>query len=89
VTNRNRLAAPHELRAADTEVPPAPARQLARLPIGRAVPSFHRKNAESIADADAIDLNRLPERTGGIDCDVEFKWNVRAIEVIAERGGSF
>src|ERR687897_1955228 len=72
--NRNRFAAPHELRAADAKIPPAPARQIARLPIRRAVPSFHRKNAESIADADAIDLNRLRERTGGLDRDVEFKW---------------
>ena len=62
VTHGDRLAAPDQLRAADAEIPPAPARQIARLALARAVPAFHRQDAEPVADANAVDLDRLRQR---------------------------
>ena len=54
VADRDRFPAPHQLRAADAEIAPAPARQIARLAVARAVPPFHRQDAEAVADAHAV-----------------------------------
>ena len=62
VANGNGFATPHQLRAADAEVPPSPAGQLARLAARRAVPAFHRQDAEAVADANTVNLNRLRQR---------------------------
>ena len=58
----DRLAAPDQLRAADAEALPAAARQVARLAVERAVPALHRQDAEPVADADAVELERARER---------------------------
>ena len=50
VPDRDRFAAPDELRAARAEVAPAAARQLRGAAFGRAVPALHRVNGEAIAD---------------------------------------
>src|SRR5207244_2156240 len=57
--DRDRLAAPDELRAREAEVAPAPPRVVAREAVVRAVPAFHRLDREAVADREAIDLERL------------------------------
>ena len=61
-THGRRLAAPDELRPALTEMDPAPPRQLARRAFGRAVPAFHRQDAETVAGPQAVGLERTRER---------------------------
>src|SRR5262249_37684852 len=62
VPDGHRLAAPYELRAADAEMFPSPLREIARLAVGRPVPSFHRQHAEAIPDAPVVQFERLRER---------------------------
>src|SRR5439155_23008047 len=47
-------------------------RQVARLALARAVPSFHGKNAEAVADAYSVHLKRSRERRS---------WRLRALIV--------
>src|SRR5436190_737366 len=58
----DRLAAPHELRAARSEMTPPPAREVARLAVSCAVPPFHRQNAETVANAHTVHVQRLRQR---------------------------
>ena len=58
VPDGHRLASPHQLRAADAEVPPAPVVRLAGLAVAGPVPAFHGQDAEAIADPAAVDLDR-------------------------------
>jgi hypothetical protein len=62
LTDRHRFSAPDQLGAADAEVAPSAPRQLGRLAIGRSIPSFHRQDAEAIADPRVADGDRLRER---------------------------
>ena len=84
MADRDGFASPHQLRAADAEVPPSSSRQVGRFAVLRAVPPFHRQDAEAVADAHAVDLNRLRERAGRVDGVVKLKCDVRAFEVGAE-----
>ena len=87
VPDRHGLAAPNQLGAAPPEVPPAPARQFARLAARRAVPALHRQDAEPVADRDAVDGDGLGERRaiGRRKLIVEFERNGRPIEMRAKR----
>src|SRR5207237_4300570 len=78
-----------QLRAADAEVAPSPPRQLARLALARAVPSFHRQNAEPVADAHAANVERLRKRRRrrGRQLLVESESNARALQMRAKCGG--
>jgi hypothetical protein len=58
----DRLAAPDQFRAAQPEPLPAPPRQVARPPVARAVPALHREDAEPVARARAVQLERPRER---------------------------
>ena len=51
VAHGDRLAAPDQLRAALAEALPAAPRQVGRAAVGRAVPAFHRQDAEAVAGA--------------------------------------
>src|SRR5687767_849308 len=67
VSDGHRFAPPHELRAADAEIsPPAPS-EIARMAVRRAIPPFHRQNAEAITDSYTIHKQRMCERAGWID----------------------
>ncbi len=59
VAHGHGFAAPDQLGAADPESAPAAPRQLAWPAVERAVPAFHRQDGEAIADAPAVDLQRL------------------------------
>src|SRR5437870_1815784 len=72
VADGHRFSAPHQLGAARAEIPPAAVRQVARLALARAVPSFHGKNAEAVADAYSVHLKRSRERRS---------WRLRALIV--------
>ena len=84
VANGDRFASPHQFRAADSEIAPSPAGQIAGLAVRSAVPPLHRKDAEAIANAGAVDLDRLREGAGRVDLLVELKRDVRAFEVSAK-----
>ena len=56
-------------------------RQVGRFAVFRAVPPFHGQDAEAVADAHAVDVNRLRERARRVDGVVELKWDVRAFEM--------
>ena len=60
VADGDRFATPDQLGAALAEMPPAPARQLARLAIRRAVPALHRQARRSDCRPKG-----LPARTAG------------------------
>jgi hypothetical protein len=62
VANGDGFTTPNQLRAALAEVLPAPDGQLARLALAGAVPPFHGKHTEAIAEADTADLKRFSER---------------------------
>src|SRR5690606_5804466 len=89
VPDGHRLAAPDQLRAARAEAPPAPDRELARLSVARPVPAFHRKDAEAIADAEAVALERTGERRGAGRREylVERQIDARRREMRAQRLG--
>ncbi len=87
VLHGDRFAAPNQLRAADPEAFPSTARQIARLPIGRPVPSFHRQDAEPVADADPVELERTRERgrPRGVEDLVELERRSAGAETLPER----
>ena len=89
MADRDGFASPDQLRAADAEVPPSSARQVGRLAVLRAVPPFHRQDAEAIADAHAIDLNRLREGARRVDGVVKLKCDLRTFEVGASAAAVF
>ena len=86
VAHRGRLAAPDELRAGEAEVPPAAAGQLGRVAVGRAVPALHGQDAEAVAGAQAVGLERAGE--GGVggrrERVVEGERDAARLEVPAE-----
>src|SRR5438552_3909645 len=65
---------------------PAPPRELARLAIRRAVPAFHREDAEPVASHHAVHLDRLCQRrrVRRLQLIVELQRNARPIEVRAK-----
>jgi len=50
VGNRNGLASPNEFRSASAELSPSLFGVLARIPIRRGIPSFHRVDGNAVAD---------------------------------------
>ena len=86
VAHGGRLAAPDQLRAREAEVPPAAAGQLGRVAVGRAVPALHRQDAEAVARAQAVGLERAGE--GGVggrrERVVEGERDAARLEVPAE-----
>ena len=64
-------------------------RQVGRFAILRAVPPFHRQDAEAVADAHAVDLNRLREGARRVDGVVKLKCDLRTFEVGAKRRRAF
>ena len=89
VAHGNRLAAPHQLGAALSEVAPAAAREIAGLAIRGAVPPFHRQDAEAVADDRAVDLQRLAERRRLDEIAIEAEGNVRGCEMRANASAVF
>ena len=87
----DRFSTPDQLRSADSEVAPAPAREIGRLAARRSVPAFHRQDAEAIADADAVDVDRLCQRRqrGIRKFVVELERDATSFEVGAKRGRCF
>jgi hypothetical protein len=81
------LAAPDQLRAAFTEVAPAARGEVARLPVGRSVPSFHRQDTEPVADANAVGVERLGQGRclGRAQIRIEWQRRADAREMGAER----
>jgi hypothetical protein len=57
------LSAPYEFGAALAKACPATMDEVGRSTVWRSVPSFHRKNGESIADSVSCDLNGCGERS--------------------------
>ena len=62
VPHRERLAAPDQRGAAAAEAAPAPAGQIGRTPVRRAVPALHRQDAEPVARRQAAGLRGLRQR---------------------------
>ena len=91
MTDRKRFAAPDQLRPARPEIAPSPPREIARLAVRRSIPALHRQDAEAIADADAVHLDRLRERRlrGRGQSIVELQRDARRRQMCAERGGGF
>ncbi len=75
-----------ELGAGEAEVLPAAAGQLGRVAVGRAVPALHRQDAEAVARAQAVGLERAGE--GGVgrrrERVVEGERDAARLEVPAE-----
>ena len=66
------------------------ARQVARLAVGGAVPAFHRQDAEAVADAAAVDIDRARRAAtsaGAAERLVEVERDTALRQVRAERGG--
>ena len=72
------LPAPDELGPAAPEIPPAPARQIARLAVFSPIPPFHRLNGKAIADADAAGVRGLGQRGRGCGFDLVVAGQFRA-----------
>ena len=89
LADRDGFASPHQFCAADAEIPPSASCQVGRFAILRAVPPFHRQNAEAVAHAHAVDLNRLREGARRVDGVVELKCDLRTFEMGAKRRRAF
>jgi hypothetical protein len=89
VADGDGFPAPHQLRAARPEVTPAPMREVARLAVARAVPPFHRQDAEPVADANAVHIDRASKRRcrRRRELVVERERDAASLQVRAKRAG--
>src|SRR5262249_5421756 len=87
----DRFAAPDQLGAALAEMLPAPPRQIARVSVGGTVPAFHRQDAEPVAGAEAVELERPRQRRYAwwIERIVELNRRATLLQVLAKRRRRF
>ena len=84
------LAAPEELRAAQSEVAPPPNRELGGSSVVRSVPTFHRMDRPAVADRLSASLHGIRERRsiGGEDFVVDLELRQEPAHVFAKRVAS-
>ena len=89
LSDRDGFPTPDQLGAAPAEVAPAPFGQIARTAAGVAVPTFHGKDAETIAHTNAVERKRIRQRRASRigDLVVQVESDVFALEMRSERGG--
>jgi hypothetical protein len=89
VTYGYSLASPDQLCATESEVSPSADCQIAGTPVDRAVPAFHRQDAEAVSHADVINMERLSERrlVGPVEHVIEVQGDLEAREMPAKRIG--
>src|SRR5262249_5881451 len=70
---------------------PAADGQIGRLAIFRTVPAFHRQNAETIADLEAVELIRLSQRRirSMLKLSIELEIDAGRLDIIREIVGGF
>ena len=91
--DRDRFAAPDQLRPALPEAPPPPADEIARGSVGLAVPALHREHREPVADRRDTgrpvgEGERLGERAGRVDrvVDAELVLDPERPQAVAQLG---
>jgi hypothetical protein len=91
IADGDRFPTPNQFGAALSEVFPPSYREVARLAIECAVPSFHRKNAEPVADGDGVNVegSRKWRRSGRREHIVELKRDAAGVEMPPQRVGRF
>ena len=59
--DRNRFATPDQFCSTAAKTPPAPHGALARIPVDRPVPAFHRLNSDPISNRDSRSFDRASQ----------------------------